>query len=130
MLISEPEREALAAVGASWSTHEMPDGWTCVVINGYRLPAGFSPEVVDLMIRLHPQFPDAQPDMFYLCPTAVIAGTGHRPQATEVDELILERTWQRFSRHLAPGAWRAGDDLCTWLTAIRQLLRSDVGAVA
>lgn len=130
MLISEAEQEALDSAGASWSKHEMPDGWTCIVISGYRLPVGFAPEAVDLMIRLHPQFPDAPPDMFYICPTAVISRTNQRPTATEADEIYLSRTWQRFSRHLAPGAWKAGDDLCTWLTAIRHLLRLDVGEAA
>jgi hypothetical protein len=130
MLINEVEQEALDAFGASWSMHEMPDGWTYIVIHDYRLPAGFAPGVTDLMMRLHPQFPDAPPDMFYVSPTIVVARTGQRPQATETDEAHLERTWQRFSRHLGPGAWGLGDDLCTWLAAIRHLLRLDVRAAA
>jgi hypothetical protein len=124
--LSDAERDALDAAGSSWRVEGGPNGWTYVVIAGYRLPEGFSAATVDLLVQLHPQFPDVPPDMFWVHPRVTLTRTGAGPAATQVDEQILGRTWQRFSRHLQGGQWRAGDDLRTWLAAIRALLTADV----
>lgn len=130
MSLSDAERDALDAAGSSWRVEKGPNGWAYVVIEGYRLPAGFSTAIVDLLVQLHPQFPDAAPDMFWLHPRVTLTRTGAGPVATQADEQILGRTWQRFSRHLQPGQWRPGDDLRTWLAAIRALLARDVTEAA
>jgi hypothetical protein len=124
--LSDGEREALDAAGTSWRVEGAPNGWTYVVIEDYRLPEGFSAATVDLLVQVHPQFPDVPPDMFWVHPRVTLIRTGAGPVATQVDEHLLGRTWQRFSRHLRPGQWRPGDDLRTWLAAIRALLIADV----
>jgi hypothetical protein len=130
VILSDAERDALDAAGTSWRVEGDPSGWTHIVIEGYRLPAGFSAATVDLLLYLHPQFPDIPPDMFWLYPRVTLNSTGAGPAATEYDEPKLGRTWQRFSRHLQPGQWRPGDDLRTWLNAIRRLLLADVEQAA
>jgi hypothetical protein len=92
-----PDRAAL---------HPQAGGWVFVVISNYELPTGFSPSQVDLLVKLPPGFPDAAPDMFWVHPE-VRAPNGSVPKATS-PELLLGKNWQRFSWHLAPGAWKPG----------------------
>ena len=101
-------------------------GLTAVVIKQWRLPPGYEPHEVDLLVRLPPGFPDAQPDMYWCDPPVRLAGSGSYPQAADLFETYLGRTWQRFSRHLPPGAWQPGSDsLESYLALIRtQLART------
>lgn len=68
--------------------------------------------------------------MFYVFPRVTLVSTGAVPPAAEAEHAALGCTWQRFSRHLVPGAWLPGDDLCTWLAAVRKLLLIDAGQAA
>ncbi len=96
-----------AGVDESRATiHSQPGGWSFLVISGYALPVGFQPGAVDLLIKLPPGFPDAQPDMFWVSPT-VKTVQGSLPRATCMESL-LGKEWQRFSWHLAAGAWKPG----------------------
>lgn len=81
-------------------------GWSFLVVGDYRLPAGFQPNVVQLLVKLPPAFPDSAPDMFWVHP-AVKTASGSLPRATSIERLI-GREWQRFSWHLGPGAWKPG----------------------
>lgn len=96
-----------AGIDPSQATiHPQQGGWSFLVIAGYPLPAGFQPVTVDLLIKLPPGFPDAQPDMFWVYPT-VKTTNGSLPRATCMEPLLAKQ-WQRFSWHLAAGAWRPG----------------------
>jgi hypothetical protein len=96
-----------AGVDASRATiHPQQGGWSFLVISGYNLPAGFEPGTVDLLIKLPPAFPDAQPDMFWVHP-AVKTANGSLPRATSIESLI-DKQWQRFSWHLGAGTWKPG----------------------
>jgi hypothetical protein len=97
---------------------------TCVVFQGYRLPAGYDREQADLLLRLNPGFPDVQPDMWWFDP-AVRLKDGRSVKATDVTEHHLGRTWQRWSRHFNAGQWRSGvDSLESYLALIgRELER-------
>lgn len=86
--------------------HKQPGGWSFLVISGYQLPGGFQPGGVDLLVKLPPGFPDAQPDMFWVHP-AVKTAFGTLPRATCIEQL-LGKDWQRFSWHLSAGAWQPG----------------------
>jgi hypothetical protein len=100
-----------------------------LIIRGYRLPAGYEPAVVDLLLRLPGGFPDAAPDMWWISPTVAYAN-GTVPPATEVREAHHGVTWQRWSRHLAL-AWRPGiDNLQSYLRLIRTDLERGVLAMA
>ncbi len=97
------------------TVHAQPGGWSFLVISGYEIPCGFQPGTVDLLVKLPPGFPDAQPDMFWVQP-AVKTASGTLPRAT-CTENILGRDWQRFSWHLAGGAWKPG------VSTLRDFLR-------
>ena len=95
-------------------------GLVCVVIKEWPLPGGYEPQRVDLLIRLPPGFPDVQPDMYWCDPPVRSTRTGAHPIAADQFEQHLNRTWQRFSRHLPGGVWRPGlDSLESYVTLIR-----------
>lgn len=83
-----------------------PNGWLFLVISDYELPPGFRPDRVRLLLKLPPTFPDAAPDMFWVQPEVKAPG-GSLPRNTSTERL-LEQNWQRFSWHLASGAWVPG----------------------
>ena len=100
-----------------------------LIIRGFRLPEGYEPPVVDLLLRLPGGFPDAAPDMYWTHPTVRYL-TGEAPPATGNRLDYQGRTWQRWSRHLAV-AWRPGiDNLQTYLRLIRTDLEKGAPAVA
>jgi hypothetical protein len=105
--------------------HNEPGGWVFLVISDFELPAGFIPNRVNLLIKLPPGFPDAAPDMFWVNP-AVRTATGNMPRSTTTERL-LGTNWQRFSWHLAAGAWKPGlCDLRDFLRCIQsRFLRMD-----
>jgi len=95
--------------------HAAPDGWTLLVVSDYRLPDGYEPTLVQLLLKLPPMFPDAAPDMFWVHPQVRTLG-GALPRATS-SERLLGQDWQRFSWHLAADAWKPG------VSALRDFLR-------
>jgi hypothetical protein len=100
-----------------------------LIICGFRLPAGYEPALVDLLLRLPGGFPDAAPDMFWTHPIVSYAGGGI-PPASDVRLDYNGRIWQRWSRHLAV-AWRPGvDNLQTYLRLIRTDLEKGAPALA
>lgn len=97
-------------------------GMVCVVVKDYPLPSGLSAQTADLLIRLPGSWPDGSPDMFWIEPAVRRTSDGCEPPQASSREPYLGRTWQRFSRHLGPGAWRPSDNLGTWMTVIRREL--------
>ena len=103
-------------------------GMICVVIHDWSPPGGYAPDKLDLLLRLPPTFPDAQPDMYWCDPPMRVANTNQYPPQADLMESYLGRIWQRFSRHLPPGAWQPGrDSLESYLALIRQALAREVG---
>jgi hypothetical protein len=99
-----------------------------LIIRDFRLPAGYEPAVVDLLLRLPGGFPDAAPDMFWMHPVVAYVGGGV-PPATETRLDYGGRNWQRWSRHLAI-AWRPGiDNLQSYLRLIRTDLEKGAPAL-
>ncbi len=101
-----------------------------LVINGFVLPAGYQPDEADLLLWLPVQFPQAPPDMFWTDPIVGYANGGVPPQ-TQVHEMYMGRSWQRWSRHFGQSHWRPGtDDLRSYLRLIRSTLEREVAALA
>ena len=104
----------------------LESGMTCVVIPQWPLPKGFDRDASDLLIRLSPGYPDVHPGMWWFCP-AVHRADGRELPNTNVVELYLGRTWQRWSRHFSSGQWQSGvDGLESYLALIRQNLERGV----
>ena len=101
-----------------------------LVIFGVELPSGYQPLTVDLLLRLPLQFPQAPPDMFWTDPAVTYDGGG-MPPATELREMHMDRSWQRWSRHFGMSHWRPGvDDLRSYMTLIRSTLEREMMARA
>jgi hypothetical protein len=98
---------------------------TCVILPDWPVPPGYNRTSVDLLLRLPPGFPDVPPDMWWVDPALQLAGGGV-VEATQLTESYLDRSWQRWSRHFAPGQWRSGtDNLESFLARIRgEMIRS------
>ena len=106
------------------------DGMTCVVLPEWPLPAGLDRRASDLLIRLHPGYPDVQPDMWWFSPAVRLASGGSLPR-TDTVETYLGRSWQRWSRHFNGGQWKPGiDGLESYLALIRQELLRGIPAGA
>jgi hypothetical protein len=122
------EAALLAAAGIPSeraALHSETGGWQFLVISDFELPKGFEPNRVELLIKLPPRFPDAAPDMFWVYPP-VRTAAGNAPRATS-NEHLLGKNWQRFSWHLAAGAWTPGtSELRDFLRCIHsRFLRMD-----
>ncbi len=121
MTLPNSEITCLAERGLQYSVASEAN-FTCVVIPGYVLPAGYDRAKADLLLRLSPGFPDVPPDMWWFDP-AVRLRDGRSVPATDVMEYHVGRTWQRWSRHFNPGQWHAGtDSLESFLALIRKEL--------
>jgi hypothetical protein len=94
----------------AFELHPDPGGGALLIIKNFEVSGGgFTPSATDLMIRIPSQYPMTPLDMWYCDPPIRIAATGQYAAASEVMESHLNRTWQRFSRHLG-GAWNPGTD--------------------
>lgn len=123
-----PEDEgALNDLGRRWSS-QVEGNLLIVIIEEFPIPAGLTPDAADLLIRLPAGFPDAAPDMFWVAP-AISRSDGTTPPATNHQQSIVGRTWQRWSRHIGT-AWRPGqDNLATYLAYIRRSLANEAEKV-
>ena len=125
-MLPEPDLTYLAA---RWPGHTITQegGSVVVILPVYELPVGFDPRRIDLCLMLSFGFPETQPDMFWADPAVTLHG--RPPSATEVTQQIVGRIWQRFSRHLAAGAWRPGvDNLQSWISMIGTMLEREASA--
>jgi hypothetical protein len=105
-------------------------GMLCVQLNDVTLPPGLNVRETDILLRLAPLYPDVPPDMWWTTPT-VRTAHGTVIPATELQETHRGRTWQRWSRHLAAGAWLIGtDNLESYLALIHSEFRAAAGAAA
>jgi hypothetical protein len=84
-------------------------GMTCITIPSFSLPPGLDHVASDLLLRLSSGYPDVPPDMWWFAP-GVRRADGAVIDRADVNEFHLGREWQRWSRHLAPNAWRSGID--------------------
>ena len=120
--ILRPADEAFLNEHFAWEAI-VESGMVCVTIKEYSCTAGLTPAVNELLVRLPPGFPDVGPDMFWFA-TPLTRADGGVIAATEVTEIHLGRSWQRWSRHIG-NHWRpAIDDLRSYFAYIASCLRA------
>ena len=110
MNLPEDDEAFLRGKGFDWSL--IPDGdGGVLVIKNYAVGAGkYDRAGTDLMIRIPAQYNMAKLDMWYVDPPLRVTGTNQFPNQAATFETHGGRSWQRFSRHLPDGTWRAGID--------------------
>lgn len=112
------------------ATVQLEASMICVVIPMLELPRGLTVTNADLLLRLAAGYPDVAPDMWWFSP-AVKRADGGNIAATEVSEVHLGRSWQRWSRHLNAGQWRSGIDcLESYLALVQSELRAAAKGIA
>jgi hypothetical protein len=117
--LPEDDDAFLRGKGYDWSL--IPDGdGGLLVIKNYAVDADkYDRAATDLMIRIPAKYNLAKLDMWYVDPPLRVKGTNQFPQQAATFETHGGRSWQRFSRHLPDGAWRAGvDGLAVFFTFI------------
>ena len=127
MTLPDPDMAFLSGQGIEYEV-VAEGGMTCVLLRDWPLPAGFNHAAADLLVRLHPGYPDVAPDMWWFSP-AVRRADGTDLPNTNVYEQYLGRQWQRWSRHLTPEQWRSGiDGLENYVALTRHELERSVPA--
>lgn len=120
MVLLDEDKEYLEAKGFHYELVDQNDGNTYLVIKEYRLPSGYTINMVDLMIIIPPMYPAVGLDMFWVSPDIMLANGDSYPPAADVHTQYLGIEWQRFSRHYP---WRSGvDSLATHLIAAQKSL--------
>ena len=72
-----------------------------VVFKDYPLPNGYwNRDRVDMLVIVPGAYPNPKLDMFYVYPKILLTD-GIEPQAGNIEESYMGRSWQRFSWHLA-----------------------------
>jgi hypothetical protein len=117
-LIPEIDAEYLTEKGYRFDVCEY-GGSVCLIVHNYIFPPPYSPEIVDLLIKLPAGYPSARPDMFWTSPDVKLPANAW-PRASEPHEDLCGRNWQRWSRHFPNDRWRPGtDNLRSYMAAIR-----------
>ena len=115
------DKEFLAANGYDWTCQEEV-GKRGLIIQNYRLPAGYTPEQSDLMLLIPANYPAGAIDMFYFVPS--IARIDGLDISALAPEIHFERTWQRWSRHYQ---WQPGiDNIATHICFVGNQLKSEL----
>jgi len=124
MALLEVDEEFLSRKGYVYDVTS-ENASTAVVIKDFPLPPAYSPQLVELLIRLPAGYPQGNPDMFWTAPHVQRVGGGD-PLAASEKETHLGRVWQRWSRHWS-ASWRPGvDGLHTFIAATINELRKGV----
>lgn len=124
MNLPEDDEFFLRRKGFKWSL--VPDGdGGFLIIEAFPVSgAKYDRESTVLMVRIPPKYNMAKLDMWYVDPPLRLKGSNQLPNAAATFETHAGRSWQRFSRHLPDGAWRAGvDGLPMFFTFINSELR-------
>ncbi len=124
--LTEDDIQFLYGLGYDWHIIQEAGAWA-VVIRNYRLPYGYSPQAVDLMVRVPPQYPCAALDMFNVQPP--VQRADGRPLANLATVYFQGSTWQQWSRHREPNMpWVPGlDSLATHMALVDACITADVG---
>lgn len=91
----------------TWKT--VVDGKRWLIIENYVLPEGYTHKECSVAIEIPSSYPSAQLDMFYCFPALSLSSGKTIPQA-QVFQSIEGNSYQRWSRHRAPGSWSPQKD--------------------
>jgi Prokaryotic E2 family E/Multiubiquitin len=123
--LPEVDISSLDAMKLGWSTVREPSGALLLVIEGWRLPAGYNVATATLVLAIPQGYPDTQIDMAYFSPPLI------RADGRAINNLTTAAfsigTFQQWSRHrTAQNPWRPGaDDISTHLSLVDDWLRRE-----
>lgn len=123
MELLEDDKAYLAQKGFAYEF--LPDGEAgALIVKGFPVAAGkYDHDKIDLLICMPKGYNDAKLDNFYADPPLRLKSNGQYPDRADVFENHANRSWQRFSRHLA--RWRPGiDTLQNFMPLVQQELQA------
>lgn len=126
MKLPAVDSQYLDGAGIAYRTFADGSGMLNVELIDFPLPPGLAVGAANILFRLSANYPDAPPDMWWTIPHLTTVAGGVIP-ATEHVEEHDGRSWQRWSRHLDPAAWRPGIDS---LESYVRLLRNELEVAA
>jgi len=126
VVLPEEDVEFLESLGNDWETIKDANlEW--LLVYGYPVPGGYKVNAVDVAVLITPAYPTAQLDMAYFCPR-LNRVNGVEIKATQCQQQIDGKSWQRWSRHRTPAnPWRVGiDNMMTHFVSINHWLEREV----
>jgi hypothetical protein len=94
--------------GLPWET--IVDGSQWVLIHNFPTHEGYNHPAVTVAIRMETGYPNTELNMAYVFP-ALARKDGRRIGATEANQTIAGKTYQRWSRHrTSANPWKIGRD--------------------
>ena len=122
--LTADDRAFLDGRGYNWAVVQDGGAWV-VIVRGYKLPPGLSPQVVDLMVRIPVHYPASGLDMMNFFPPVGRADGRALPNLTTF--LFQGAQWQQWSRHrLDHNPWNPEIDcLATHFAVIEDALAHD-----
>jgi hypothetical protein len=121
--LSDEDVVMLQAKAYEFEVNEV-GGTVHLVLKNYHIPEHYTPQTVELLLQLPPNFPTIHPDMFWMTPEVRRSDNGAYPVNADQFYDYGGRRWQRWSRHLIAERWRPGTDcLQTYLGTIKRELK-------
>jgi hypothetical protein len=112
------DEDYLNGLGLPWeAVRQGNQQW--LLIHNWKVPAGYSAQVVILALLIDPNYPDTQLDSFYVFPGLQLIDAG--PIKNTTGELqVGQSKFQFWSRHRSStNPWRSGvDDIASHLTLV------------
>ena len=121
------DEKHLDGLGCFWETIiDANRRW--LLIHNYRVPTGYSPQIVLLALEIPPTYPGAQIDMFYTNPPLRLT-SGSAIDRTQVSAVINGAPFNGWSRHRGPQApWNPNtDNVITHLALVESAIAKEVG---
>ncbi|GAB3464432.1 hypothetical protein GCM10027321_28280 [Massilia terrae] len=121
------DEQFLATLPYRWET-VLDQARRWLLLHDFEVPAGYQLASVTLAIEIPALYPSAELDMFYCSPALALASGTAIPQ-TEVREVILGESFQRWSRHRDNSVWSPADDsVITHLALVEESMLREVAA--
>lgn len=124
-LTGEDEAYLQAHYPGRWKLQTETTGFQLLLLEGFVLPTGYTPDTATLMLRVPPDYPMGALDMFYFDPA--VARTDGTAIGAVGNENHGGRTWQRWSRHDRE-AWQPGfHGVATHIARMENTMRTEMG---
>lgn len=95
------------------------DGAIDIIIPDYRLPVGWTPPAIRILIVCPLLYPDQQPDNFWAQP-GILTGSGVPPGSRMGQVSRRGIVWDQYSWHWGQTPWdRECHNMATWIRSVR-----------
>ncbi|WP_113664333.1 multiubiquitin domain-containing protein [Pedobacter nanyangensis] len=126
--LPEEDVDFLNGLGLPWEAigNRTTGGGMWILLHEFAIPDGYHQKHATVALMIAPSYPATEIDMAYFFPALTkVSGRGINALAAQP---IDGKTYQRWSRHRAPGQWRPGvDNIASHLCLVENWLIKDLG---